>query len=196
MAAIPLTDDLRQQYQQMFDTCTVRPEHQNEVTATTEKIAANQQRYETAGKPLGIPWYVVGVIHCLEGSLSFKTHLHNGDPLTARTVHVPKGRPAAGQPPFTWEVSATDALTFDGFDKVKDWSLPSALYNIEKYNGQGYRRLAKPISSPYLWSFSTFYDKGKFGSDGKYDPELVSKQCGAAVLLRALVDSGAVTLGA
>jgi len=39
---------------------------------------------------------------------SFKLHLHNGDPLTARTVNVPKGRPKTGQPPFAWGISAKD----------------------------------------------------------------------------------------
>lgn len=194
MPVIPLTDELRQQYQEMFDNCVVRPEYQQEVTNTAAKIAANQQRYQAAGDPLGVPWYVVGLIHSMEASLNFNCHLHNGDPLTARTVHVPAGRPAGGEPPFTWEFSATDALTYDGFDKITDWSLPSTLYNIEKYNGQGYRKLSTPIPSPYLWSYSTYYDTGKYGADGKYDPNLRSKQCGAAVLLRQLVSDGEVTL--
>ncbi len=48
----------------------------------------------------------------------------------------------------------------------------------------GYRR--KGIHSPYLWSFSNHYTKGKFTNDGVFDSNAVSKQCGAAVLLRRM----------
>ena len=44
--------------------------------------------------------------------------------------------------------------------------------------------------TPYLWSFSKLYEKGKYVADGRFDPEAVSKQCGAAVMIRALVDRG------
>jgi lysozyme family protein len=123
-------------------------------------------------------------VHGLEGNFNFETHLHNGDPLTARTVQVPKGRPVAGEPPFKWEESAEDALRLKGFDKETDWSIPAMLYRFERYNGMGYRQFQLP--SPYLWSFSDLYEKGKYASDGKFDPALVSKQCRAAVMLKTL----------
>ena len=100
--------------------------------------------------PVGTPWYVVGVIHALESSLNFGRHLHNGDPLTARTVQVPAGRPKTGQPPFTWEASASDALRYQGFDKWKDWSIPGTLFKLEGYNGFGYRDHHADVPSPYL----------------------------------------------
>ena len=40
--------------------------------------------------------------------------------------------------------------------------------------------------SPYLWSFSEHYQRGKYATDGRFDANLVSKQCGAAVLLKQL----------
>lgn len=138
------------------------------------------------GDPLGIPWYFVAVIHYMEGGLDFKTHLHNGDPLNQRTVHVPKGRPVDGNPPFTWAESATDALTMEGFPAWKDWSIPGILYSLERYNGTGYR--SKGINTPYLWSYSNNYTSGKYTDDGVYDPNAVSKQCGAAVILKRMVD--------
>jgi len=181
-----LTDDLRHEYQTLFDTCLVAPPHAAEIESTTTKIAKNQARYEAVGDPLDIPWFFVGVTHCMEGSLDFKTHLHNGDPLTARTVQVPKGRPKKGNPPFTWEDSATDALTLEGFAGLDDWSLTSILFRFEKFNGFGYR--PHHINSPYLWSFSNHYSQGKFAADGVFSPVLVSKQCGAAVLLRRMAE--------
>ena len=62
------------------------------------------------------------------------------------------------------------------------------LYLLEKYNGFGYRNMGK--ATPYLWSFSNLYEKGKYVADGRFDPEAVSKQCGAGVMLKALLDQG------
>ena len=58
------------------------------------------------------------------------------------------------------------------------------LFKMEQFNGFGYR--VKGINSPYLWSFSNHYTKGKFTRDGFFDPNAVSKQIGAAVLLRRM----------
>jgi lysozyme family protein len=197
MTKISLTPELRNEYQHLFDTCLIRPAHAAEVEKTAAAIAANQQRYAAVGVPLGIPWFFVGVIHCLEASLKFTTHLHNGDPLTKRTTHVPKGRPAA--PPadgvrYTWEESATDALTIENFANLSDWSLPAILYRLEAYNGFGYR--SRGINTPYLWSFSTHYSQGKFAEDGVFSPVLVSQQCGAAVLIRRMAEKGIIQFDA
>ena len=96
--AFPLTDDLRQQYQRLFDTCIVNPGRIDDVGRVIARILPNQQRYQEVAGPLGIPWYFVALVHNMEASLNFSGHLHNGDPLTARTVRVPAGRPAAGHP--------------------------------------------------------------------------------------------------
>ena len=138
-----------------------------------------------------MPWWFVAVLHDLEASRDFGAHLHNGDPLTHRTVNVPRNRPP-GNPPFTFEESARDALTFEGFAHVADWSISHALFRFERFNGFGYRNPSIDIPSPYLWSFSQHYTRGKFSSDGHFEPTLVSQQCGAGVLLRALVDGGHV----
>ena len=124
----------------------------------------------------------------MECGFNFGTHLHNGDPLSARTVHVPKGRPADGEPPFTWLESARDSLVLKKLDRIDDWSLPHMLYLLEAYNGFGYRPQFVP--TPYLWSFSNLYTAGKFTADGKFDANAVSKQCGAAVMLRMLQERG------
>jgi hypothetical protein len=34
-------------------------------------------------------------------------------------------------------------------------------------------------------TIAVFYEKGKFLQDGRFDPETVSKQCGAALTLKA-----------
>lgn len=184
--AITLTPKLKKEYEGLFSSCVINPARQKDVEKIRDKIVANKGRYEAVDESTSVPWFVVAVIHSLEGSLNFKTHLHNGDPLTAKTVHVPKGRPA-GTPPFSWEESAIDALNFDGLAGVKNWTLSTILFRLEGFNGFGYRMRHPEVLTPYLWSFTNHYQKGKFVADGKFDPNAVSKQCGAAAILKLMV---------
>lgn len=191
--SITLTPKLRKEYQDLFASCVIKPEKRQAVNTIRDKIVANRERYEQVEAKARVPWYVVAIIHSLEGSLSFKTHLHNGDPLTAKTVHVPKGRPP-GTPPFKWEDSAVDALRFDNITGVAQWSLPVILFKLEGFNGFGYRTRHPEVLTPCLWSFTNRYEKGKFTADRKFDPNAVSKQCGAAAILKSLVSAGAVQM--
>jgi lysozyme family protein len=174
---------LRREYETFYEACAPKATFSSQIAFYVTRLTKNKDRYEAVGDPLGIPWKFVGIIHGLECSFNFGTHLHNGDPLGAKTINVPAGRPP-GNPPFKWEDSARDALTFEGFGGQADWSVPQMLFRWEKYNGFGYR--PHGIPSPYLWSFSNIYDIGKFSSDGHFDPTLRSRQCGAAVMLKAL----------
>lgn len=177
----------------MFASCRIRSERISEIDLYyVEPFLKGRKKYELVGAQVGVPWWFIGILHGLESTFSFETHLHNGDPLTNRTINVPRGRPVAGEPPFSWVESAMDALICEKLDNVTDWSLPSALDRFERYNGLGYRKMGLP--SPYLWSFSTHYERGKYGSDSKYDPDLVSKQCGAAVLLKRLIERNILRL--
>ena len=97
-------------YQTLFNKAQVDYSHLEEIVDRAFFIRMNRARYDKVAAIAKVPWYVVGAIHSLECNCNFECHLHNGDPLTARTVHVPKGRPIAGNPPFTWEESAVDAL--------------------------------------------------------------------------------------
>jgi lysozyme family protein len=188
-----LTPELKNEYQQLFTTCAVRPNKVGEVDLIITRISLNRAKYEAVGNPMGIPWQFIAVIHNLESSLSFLKHLHNGDPLTGRTFQAPPGRPASGNPPFTWEFSAADALRLKNLEHRPDWSLAVMLFRLERYNGFGYRTLNTGVRSPYLWSFSFHYDKGKFVKDGVFSPTAVSAQCGAATLLRRMSDRGLIT---
>ncbi len=189
-----LTAELRREYQLLYESCLIQKNRLPQVDAIVAKLKGQRKRYESVGKPLNVPWYVVGVIHNMESGMSFTTHLHNGDPLTDRTKNWPPGRPKKGNPPFTWEESATDALTLEGFSRWKDWSVPGALYKVEAYNGWGYREHHPGVLTPYLWSFSNHYTRGKYVADGKFSPTAVSTQCGAAVLLKRLRETEAITI--
>lgn len=174
-----------QQYQNLWDTMVVRDSVIPKLKTIVEKIISNKARYEKVVEKSKIPWQVVAAIHNMESDMLFTRHLHNGDPLTARTTHVPAGRPLGGNPPFTWEESAADALHLRGMDSVTDWSIPHMLLVIEGYNGFGYSR--RNLPSPYLWSGSNIYTKGKYVADGKFDPDAISKQIGAALIIKELI---------
>lgn len=176
---------LKDEYAAWYAACQVRPERKGELAYYLKRLTQGQQTYQQVGAELNIPWVFIGITHGMECGFNFKGHLHNGDPLTARTVQVPKGRPATGNPPFTWSQSARDALIYKGYHQVADWSVPHMLHLFERYNGMGYRRRGVP--TPYLWSFSNLFEKGKFVADGHFDPEAISKQCGAALMLKAVL---------
>lgn len=192
MARITLSPALRTEYEALFNRCSVRSERTPEVDATIDRLLAQRGRYEAVADQTGVPWHVIAVIHCMETGLRFDRHLHNGDPLTRRTTHVPAGRPLEGQPPFSWEESARDALALRRLGRHTDWSLAGTLFEIEGYNGWGYRRFRPHILTPYLWSFSDLYSSGKYVADGRWSDTAVSKQCGAAVVLRRMAERGLI----
>lgn len=155
-----------------------------------DKSLANEGRYAALAKQVHalMPWWFVAVIHGLEASFDFSKHLHNGDPLSGRTYNVPKGRLPDKPPPYTWEESAVDALTMPGkaYHKENDWSMPAILWRLEGFNGYGYR-LYRGIHTPYLWAGTSHYTSGKYVSDGVWSSTAVSKQAGAAGVIRLLI---------
>lgn len=201
-SAVPYSNE----YRQLFSTIQVRPEHQKEIDAAVALISRGAARYQGLESITGVPWFFTGLVHYMEASCNFSKHLHNGDPLTSRTRNVPAGRPVFNPGhsnippsmtnPYSFEESVIDAYQFmQQNNKVwksiaaNDWSLEAMMYRLEAYNGFGYRHLAVPINSPYLWSFSNHYIKGKYVKDGPhgYDPNAVSKQAGTAVIMYSVM---------
>jgi lysozyme family protein len=181
-------DALREDYARLWRTMAVRPEKLAAADRIARKIVASRERYRAVERSTGVPWFVVGAIHALECGLSFAGHLHNGDPLTARTRKVPAGRPPSGEPPFGWEQSARDALTMPphALHRIGQWPIERVAFELEKYNGFGYRRFHPGVKSPYLWSYSNHYTAGKYVANGRWSSAAVSAQCGAMVLIKRL----------
>lgn len=190
---IPPLSEIADEYRQLFATCKVRPEREATINDFVKRMLepSARARYDKIYEETCIPWYFVAGIHALEATFNFRTHLHNGDSLKAKTYRVPANRPPTWNPPNDWETSAIDALTMKKYEKETSWTLPEICYRWEKYNGVRSRMLHN-INTPYLWSFSQHYTKGKYKADNKWDPNYVSLQPGAAVLLRRLVDIGKV----
>lgn len=177
---------LKDEYARLWSGMYVHSKWQPAVAASAAKILASKERYLSVSQMTRVPWYVIGIIHQMEAACNFGCHLHNGDPLAKRTVQVPKGRPAVGNGPFSWESSACDALLMKKLETITDWSVERICYELERYNGWGYRKYHPTTLSPYLWSGTAHYARGKYVADGKWSSEAVSGQTGAAPLLKKL----------
>ena len=170
--------------QQLFDTMVINPSVKTIVDKKCATLIAHKDRYQAIAQLVNtaMQWFCVGVIHELECTQNFNCYLGNGQRLNKVTTIVPKGRG-----PFkTFEDGALDALKLQGFDKVKDWSIGNILYILEGYNGYGYEKYHN-MNSPYIWAGSNQYTKGKYTSDGKFDPNAISSQIGVALLLKKLL---------
>lgn len=171
-------------YQQMYNELFVKDDWKIRVDHVCSIIMHSKDRYRVIEISTGVPWYVVAAIHSLEAGCDFGGVLHNGEIIIGsgrRTGLVP-----AGRGPFnTWEESAVDALEMKRQIWPSNWELDGAMLDfLERYNGLGYRR--KGVPSPYLWSGSQHYTSGKYVADGKYSSTAVSKQIGAALIIKKL----------
>lgn len=193
----PTFDSLKDEYARLWASMEIRPSKAADMAATANKILAKKARYQAVEKETQVPWYVIGIIHAMEGGCDFATHLHNGDPLSKRTVQVPAGRPKAGTAPFSWKSSACDALTMKGLEKIKDWPIERICFELERYNGFGYRTYHPSVLSPYLWSGTNHYSRGKYIADGKWSSSAVSGQSGAMAILKRMTGVDAsIVIGA
>ena len=177
------------EYAKKFKEMTIREKWFNRADTVVDRVidSDNAKRYREVERRSAVPWWYAGLLHSMEASFDFDEHIHNGDPLSAQTVNVPAGRPPLWTAGMTWEDSAVDALTeAKNLDEVTDWSLGAILLMMEKWNGLGYRKHG--LYSPFLWSGSTYYKKGKYVRDGIFDAEKVSGQCGVAIVLKRMED--------
>ena len=177
-------------YDNLWKSCAPLARKSAEIDDAAARISSYMSRYKAVSDKTGVPWWWIGCTHYREASCRFSGHLHNGDPLTARTYHVPKGRPLAGNPPFAWEDSAIDALTMRVLDRVADWSIPRALFEWEGYNGWGYR--SHNVNSPYVWAATSHQENGKYVADGVWSPTAFDTQLGCAAILHRLIETGVV----
>lgn len=175
-------------YQNLFETAQLTQElpRLRQLSLVCKIVMANQEAYRLVQHDSGVPWPIVAAIHFRESGQDFTKHLHNGDPLTAKTVHVPIGRPYRGEPPFTWPQSAQDALSTAW--RPETWSTAGSLEFIERYNGLGYQK--RGVNSPYLWDFTDKYVSGLFTADGRFNSNAREERPGAVSILLFLENRG------
>jgi lysozyme family protein len=150
------------------------------------KALANQGRYQNVAEKTGIPWELIAAIHWREAGMRFNTYLHNGDPLGAPTVHIPRGKF------FTdWESAAADAIRSQSTIRntlgiTADTKDPALLLAFaESYNGLGYRAAGRG-PSPYIYAGTNIYQGGQYVADGRYNANAWDKGCGVAALINVL----------
>ncbi|WP_239618310.1 hypothetical protein [Cohnella mopanensis] len=148
----------------------------------------NKKTYEKISKETGFPPELIAALHYRESTGNFNKYLQNGDPLGKPTTHVPKGLLY-----YTFEESAVAALTESKFVNYRDlFEIDANCKDIaamtafaECYNGLGYYNKNKV--SPYAYSGTNVYTKGKYTDDGVYSPNVVDGQPGVYILLMALM---------
>lgn len=156
-----------------------------EFAAPAKKALANKATYIDIATRSGMPadaWIFVAVTHYRESSQDFSKSLAQGDPWAQTSKHVP-----AGRGPFkSFADAAVDALVNCSPYAARnaDWSLAGLLTLLERYNGLGYAN--RGIPSPYIWSGTDQYTKGKYVADEVFDPNEVDKQLGCAGLILAI----------
>lgn len=154
-----------------------------EFLPVAKRLVASKQRYLTVSQKTGIPWAFIAVTHQRESSQSWAASLAQGDPWNRASVHVP-----AGRGPFpSWEDATYDALVNCAPRSAdnKDWSIGGLLTLLERYNGVGY--VNRGLPSPYIWSGTDEYTRGKYVADGVFDPNAVDQQLGCAGLIMAMM---------
>lgn len=172
----------RKTYEEILETVEILPEWQRAADKIKASFDVHFDEYDEVSQATGVPTEILCALHFMEGSGSFKTHLANGDKLSARTIHVPKGLPKTGNPPFSWSEGAIAAVEHDGLDKFP-WGedLREDLAKIEAYNGMGYKKHNR--NSQYLVSGTQFCEPGRYVADGIWDEYAESSQIGVIPIL-------------
>jgi lysozyme family protein len=178
-------------YTRLLASLQITDAGKKEADRIAEIICKNQDKYLEVSKLTGVPWQFVGALHHMECSGNFNQHLANGDPIAYRTSQEPRGIPAG-----TWVECAVAALELPGKDyKLSnniDWKDGLKwLWRAEQYNGFGYVVHHPDVLSPYLWSGTNHYTKGKYVRDGEWGADVVSEQVGVVAIWASLGVLGA-----
>lgn len=169
----------------------------NFVTVAKALIAAKSV-YTEVQRVTKVPWWFIAVVHERESNQDWMASLAQGDPWNAVSTHVPVGR----GPFHSWQAAAIDALVYcpPYAANNRDWSVGGTLTLLEEYNGLGYASgpvtkqngvvIARypPQASPYVWSGTDQYIKGKYPHDHYFDPDVIDVQMGCAGLLLTMAN--------
>lgn len=186
---------LKQANAKRWASALITPNRRAEVVAVAKRLAAPaaKSRYQEIAQAVwkrADLWFVVAVIHEREASQHWDRQLGQGDPLNRPSVNKPRGRGPFqnhdGHDAFYW--GAVDALMncppFAGL--WTDWSVGGVLTLWILYNGTGYEDFHHE-ASPYDWGATNQEQRGKYVSDGKFDPGAWDMQVGCAAMLMAMM---------
>ena len=158
---------LEPDYAKMLDSMEVRDNWKGQITQAANRLIAHSDRYLTVQVATGVDWELIAAIHYREANGNFALDIREGGHIRAAT----------------WEADSINALKEQGVTQLfknnpKDHLKEEfAVWIAERWNGFGYRWNGYG-PSPYLWSGTNHYTRGKYSSDGHYDPNLVDAQMG------------------
>lgn len=178
-------------YKATYAACMFRPGTSEEAGKIVLKINEGKAIYSQIADAMGITlWQVIGILHSMECSFDFGRHLANGDLLSQDTIRVPRNLMAPKLPPFDFVTAGIAALRHyaspSGWGSLSITDIPSALLFFDQWNGLGEWYHTETPGLPYLFAGTSAYKSGKFESDGKWNPDLISQQIGAGAILKAI----------
>lgn len=176
-----------------WDSAQVEGRYNISISLAVEKYRRTEYRYQKvqAMRKNGVPAPILFCLFYREADNDFRMSAAQGDPLSRRSVNVPKGRIPNKYPPYTWEEAAFDAyyvVEHPPLDRIEWANKQKALDKMESFNGYGYR--AKGIAAPYLWSGTSIYHGGKYVRDGVFSRVAMDRQLGCAAILKGMQASG------
>lgn len=181
---------LEPEYAALIAAARIRPECKHVLEITGQRLLHDKAIYAEVSNRTGVPIAVLMALSEREMSGNLHCYLGNGQLLTRRTTIVPIGRGPFDQMfPDNFVFGALDALHLDGLDKVAStigWSMPSAAYESEEWNGEGYRHLGIP--SPYVFGGTTVQKTGKFVHDHVFDRTVMDPQLGTIAIIDKLIE--------
>lgn len=209
---------LNGEYFYLWPQVQISEQWQEEVASFAKQAIANQSKYQAVSDVIGCPWWFVACIHYREASMNWSSNIANGDPWNEVTVHVPEGRG-----PFdSWSAAAIDALKYEGYAGLSDWSFGMSVWRLEGYNGWGYRINGQHTfqchkegnrvgtfdgvyqgsmqdttprnASPYIYNGTQFYQSGVSIEDHSFYPNAIDDQPGCMILIKALEGAGVTIL--
>lgn len=155
--------------------------------AVADKLVRNYMngRYGDVAQTTGVPLPWIAASFEREASSDFSRSPAQGDRWNVVSIHVPRGRG-----PFpSWAAAAKDAYHLDGLDQVgaAGWSWALGAYYAELFNGFGYRDYHR-MRSPYVWGGTNLQTRGKYESDGSFNPSTLDQQLGVVPMMMRMVE--------
>ena len=171
----------RGDYLTLYNTLEILPKYKSWLNYYKDEAILNWHHYIQVEKKTNVPWQIIAALHANECAFDLNRQILNGEKWNKKTRKVPKNLG-----PFeSWIESAVFALNYINPHFSNAISIVEVLTFLESWNGWGYR--SKGVNSPYLWALTNYgVGVGKFVRDGTYDPKVVSKQLGAAALIKEL----------
>ena len=186
----PVYGDYYETHRQNVSNLSIQLTHaqMTDVERFIQNWNKNRSRYKKVASKTNMPAELIAAIHWRESSGNFSTYLHQGDPLGRPAINWPNNIPVFHK----WEDSAVHALGMkEHFQEdlgVTSDTTDAALMGLyaEGFNGFGYRKTRDKVNTPYAYSGTSAYTKGKFVYDGSYSNKTVDKQVGVIPLLGAI----------